>query len=63
MLYDGHFINGEPPNGIKIYLLNNGEYYVGQVKNNLFHGKGTLYNPNGTIKQKGYWIDNEYVGN
>ena len=63
LLYDGIFINGEPPNGIKIYKLNDGGYYVGQAKDNLFHGKGIMYNSDGTIKQKGNWINNEFVGN
>ena len=63
MLYDGDFINGEFPNGIQIFKLNDGEYYVGQFKNDLFHGKGILYNSDGTIKQKGNWINDEFVGN
>ena len=63
LLYDGDFINGELPNGIEIYKLDNGGYYVGQTQNNLYHGFGTLFNSDGTIKQKGNWINNEYVGN
>ena len=63
LLYDGDFINGEMPDGIKLYRLNDGGYYVGQIKNHLYHGKGTLFNSDGTIKQKGNWIDNEYIGN
>ena len=63
LLYDGDFINGELPNGIEIYKHNDGGYYVGQTQNNLYHGFGTLFNSDGTIKQKGNWINNEYVGN
>ena len=63
LFYDGDFINGEAQNGIKIYKLDKGGYYVGQVKNGLFHGKGTLYNSDGTIKQKGNWNNDKYIGN
>ena len=63
LLYDGDFINGELPNGIELYKRNDGGYYVGQTQNNLYHGFGTLYNSDGTIKLKGNWINNKYVGN
>ena len=62
MLCEGDFIDGFP-NGVKIYKLENDEYYVGQTKNDLYHGKGTLYNSDGTIKQKGNWNNGNYVGN
>ena len=63
LLYDGIFNDGDLPNGIKIYKINDGEYYIGQVKDDLFHGKGILYNSDGTIKQKGNWINDKFVGN
>ena len=63
LFYDGDFINGEIPNGIKIFKLANDEFYVGQTQNNLYHGFGTLFNSDGTIKQKGNWINNIFVGN
>ena len=63
LLYDGDFINGELPNGIELYKCTDGGYYVGQTQNNLYNGFGTLYNSDGTIKQKGNWINDEYVGN
>ena len=63
LLYDGHFINGYLPNEFKIFKINDGRYYVGQIKDGLFHGKGTLFNSDGTIKQKGNWINDEFVGN
>jgi len=63
LLYDGDLINGRPPNEIRIYALSDGGYYVGQCKDGLFHGKGIIYNSNGIIRQKGNWIDNEFIGN
>ena len=63
LLYDGDIINGQLPNDIQIYSLSDGGYYVGQCKEGLFHGKGILYNSNGTIRQKGNWINDEFIGN
>ena len=40
-----------------------GEYYVGQWKNGLMHGKGTMYYPNGTIAYDGDWICEQPEGN
>ena len=63
LFYEGDFINGEIPNGIKLYKHNDGGYYVGQTNNNIYHGTGTLFNSDGTIKHKGNWFNGEYVGN
>ena len=44
-------------------MYKNGEYYIGQWKNNLRHGEGILYYANGEIKQKGNWKEGNYIGN
>ena len=42
------------------YYYKNGEYYIGEWKNDLRHGKGTLYNQNGGIKFEGqFYNDNQ----
>ena len=46
-----------------IYISESGEYYIGQFKNNFKHGKGTLYLPNGKIKQEGKWFYDIFNGN
>ena len=44
-------------------VYENGEYYVGEFKNGLKHGKGILYYKNGNIKYEGYFIDDKKEGN
>ena len=52
--YDGDFINGTKSGfGKEIYY--NDEYYIGEFKQNLRHGNGTLYNSNGAIKIESHW--------
>ena len=41
----------------------NGNYYIGQFKDDLINGKGTLYNKNGNIIYEGDWINNKKEGN
>ena len=43
------------------FNFDNGEYYIGQSKNGLRHGKGTEYYSNGKIKYKGDWINDKFV--
>ena len=50
--YDGEFINGNREGKGK-YIFENGEYYIGELKNNLKHGKGIMYYSNGNIKYDG----------
>ena len=42
--------------------MQNGEYYIGQWKNGLSQGKGTLYYPNGKIRYEGEWANNKFEG-
>ena len=44
-------------------MRENGEYYIGQFKNNLRNGKGTEYYSNGKIKYEGDFVNDEYEGN
>ena len=58
--YEGDWINDKEEGNGK-YIWEDGEYYIGQYKNNLKHGKGTKYYSNGNIKQKGNWINDQFV--
>ena len=44
-------------------FMKDDEYYIGQWKNGLRHGKGTLYYKNGSIKYEGDFVNNEFEGN
>ena len=60
--YEGDYINdGYEGNGK--YIGENGECYIGQWKNGLKHGKGTIYYSNGKIKYEGDYINDKYEGN
>ena len=41
----------------------NGDYYIGQYKNGLRNGKGTLYLSDENIRYEGDWINDKYEGN
>ena len=43
--------------------LENGEYYIGDLFNNLKHGKGIIYYKNGNIKYEGDFITDKRDGN
>ena len=51
-----NFVNDRNEGYHKI-VYEDGEYYIGQMKNGLRNGKGILYNKNGTIKYEGYWLN------
>ena len=61
-MYEGDFVN-DKYEGKGKGIWENGEYYIGQWKNGLRNGKGTLYNKNGDIIQKGNWINDKFVEN
>ena len=44
------------------YIYENGNYYIGQWKNDLRHGKGTMFNSSGNIEQNGNWNNDKFVG-
>ena len=43
-------------------FFEDGEYYIGQYKNGLRHGKGIEYYSNGNIKYKGNFVNDEKNG-
>ena len=40
----------------------NGEYYIGEVYNNMANGKGILYYKNGNIRYEGEFINDKFEG-
>ena len=50
-MYEGEYINDKREGNGK-YISENGEYYIGEWKNGLFHGKGREYYAIGKYKQK-----------
>ena len=49
--YEGGFFNGHAE-GYGKYILDNGDYYLGDWKNGIFIGKGIIYYMNGNIEYK-----------
>ena len=45
----------------KIY--DNGDYYIGEMLNNVPHGKGILYYKNGNVKYDGEFVNDKFEGN
>ena len=58
--YEGEWVN-DKHEGYGKFIYANGEYYIGEWKNALKHGKGTMYYSNKNIKYEGDWINNEFV--
>ena len=51
-------------NGYKYkIILENGDYYIGEIKNKLKNGKGKLYYRNGNIKYEGEFVADKFEGN
>ena len=44
------------------YYYENGEYYIGQLRNNIPYGKGILYYKNGDIKYDGDFVKGKRHG-
>ena len=61
ILYEGDFGNGKFDGNGK-YIWEDGEYYIGQFKNDLNHGKGIEYFSNENIKYKGDFVNDEKDG-
>ena len=60
--YDGDMVNGKAE-GNGQYIYENNEYYIGQFKNGLKHGKGIIFFENGNIKYVGKFINDNYKEN
>ena len=56
---EGQFEN-DIMNGFGRVIQTDGSYYVGFYKDDLKHGKGKLYNSNGTLEKDGLWEKNEF---
>lgn len=58
--YEGNWINGiKEDNGNSKEVYVNGEFYIGQFKNNMINGIGKMYYSNGKIKyDSDKWINN-----
>ena len=55
-----------PSADIRIRSIDNyedGVFYIGQYKNGLKYGKGTMYYSNGNIMYEGDYVNDEYEGN
>ena len=61
-MYDGNWINNKYEGNGK-YILEDGEYYIGQYKNGLRNGYGILYYKNGNIKYEGDSVNDKAEGN
>ena len=48
-------------NGKGTMKFPNGEKYVGEFKDDKYHGVGTLFNANGSIIQQGIWADDKFI--
>ena len=60
--YEGDFIEDKYEGNGK-YTFKSGEYYIGEWKNNLRHGKGKFYHKNGIIQFEGDYVNDfpEYI--
>ena len=61
IMYEGDFVNDNYEGNGK-YIWKDGEYYIGQWKNGLSHGKGTVCYSNGD-KYEGDWVNDKREGN
>ncbi len=62
--YRGEMKNGRI-SGIGMYYLDNeedGSVYIGEVYEDTMDGYGFIRNPDNTISNLGYWVNDEYVG-
>jgi hypothetical protein len=44
------------------YTSTEGLKYVGEFKDNKKHGQGTLFDQDGSVLNKGTWVDNKFIG-
>ena len=60
--YKGEWKNGKR-HGYGMEKYNNGEFFVGNLKNNMKHGNGKYYNKNGTLQFDVEWVENKTIKN
>ena len=56
IIYEGDFVDGLMEGNGK-FIHENGDYYIGQFRNNLANGKGTEYDVFGVIIYEGDFVD------
>lgn len=59
-VYEGLFINGEM-SGFGRFVYNNKSYYLGQMLNGLFHGRGMFYCSLNDTRKDGEWEYGSFV--
>lgn len=63
---NGNQYIGQKKGGLKHgrgkYIFKDRSYYEGSWRNNLMHGKGVLYLPNGKVEYEGEWAEDEPDG-
>ena len=57
------WLGNNKPEGNGKYILEDGEYYIRQMKNGFNHWKGIIYYSNRKIIYEGDWFNGEYEGN
>ena len=60
--YEGEMVNDKKEGNGRL-VFKNGNYYVGQFRNNKFNGRGIFYYKRNVIKYIGDFVDNLYEGN
>jgi hypothetical protein len=58
--YVGEFRDGKR-NGQGTYSFASGNKYIGEFRDEKYNGQGTLYSANGSILQKGTWVDGKLI--
>ena len=59
MHYDGDFYKGKIE-GFGKSIGKDGDYYISELKNGIWNGKGKLYDKNGNLIYEGEFINGEY---
>ena len=61
-MYEGDWLNNTAEGNGK-YIYADGEYYIGEFKNNERGGFGIQYDSNGNIISQGNWLNDNFIGN
>ena len=61
--YEGDFVKSKFEGNGKRYYYNLGTYYIGEFKNGLKHGKGTIFFMDGKVHFKGNFFEDFKEGN
>jgi hypothetical protein len=61
-VYDGEWKDHDREGPSTMTYASDGSYYVGEWSNSKKDGQGTAFNADGTVRQQGQWVADEYVG-